>query len=295
MMGRKTLRMRDRFGEPLFCDMDEEVIALWNSGPKSLIKHPVGVGRQGKAVARVVISRDRMLMDMGGLDDGGGFGVESVTGQGTSEVVAAEDITFEATVSSLLLTGLVFYRLLTKHPDFLGARGLQAQAGREHDLFARGKVDHDQGFAGLASKSRILETSEKSGIERAEAGGGLGFGRETIGGKGLPNLVPRAAEGVEGHGDVRLVALAFEHQFPVIAESGNQTDVVFHPAVGNLSRFDKINDGEQHQWLVGRNPTGLGAGSIQASQPIKPIGKRFLIHDNHSRFLGPGQPLFSQA
>ena len=67
-----------------------------------------------------------------------------------------------------------------------------------------------------------------------------------------------------------LVALAFEDEFPVIAEAGDKADVEFHPAVGNVAGFDEIDHGEQHQRLVRGDATLGGAGGIEVGEAAKP-------------------------
>jgi hypothetical protein len=122
----------------------------------------------------------------------------------------------------------------------------------------------------LRRKSGILEAGEETGIERAEAGGRLGERRLAVGGEALPDLVLVAAEGVEGHRNVRLVALAFEHEFPVIAEAGDEADVVFHPAIRDVAGFDQVDDGEQHQRLVRRDAARGGAGGVEVGEFAEP-------------------------
>jgi hypothetical protein len=52
-----------------------------NGGPEPLIEHPVGVGGYGEAIAEIVVAGDCVLMNVGGLDNGSGFRVESVAGE----------------------------------------------------------------------------------------------------------------------------------------------------------------------------------------------------------------------
>lgn len=267
--------------------MDEKIIAFRDDRPQTLVEHPMSVRGEGEAVAGVVVSRDGMLMNVGGLDDGGCFGVETVTGQGAGEVVAAENVALEAAVPPLFLASLVFGGMSAEGTDFIGARWLKAEAGREHDLFDRGEIDRDQGSANLASEVGIPKAVEERGMDGAQAGGGLGGGGLNVGGEALPHLVSGPTEGVEGHWDVRLVALAFANQLPVVAEPGNKADIVGHPTVRDVARVDEVDDGEKDQWFMGGQAALLGPRHIQVAELSKPICTRIAIHDENSAFVLP--------
>jgi hypothetical protein len=94
-------------------------------------------------------------MNVGGLDDGSGFRVESVAGEGASEVVAAEDVGLETRVAALLLAGFVFGGLFAEGGDFRSRRGWQTETGAEHDLLLGREVDRNEGFACLTPEVRI--------------------------------------------------------------------------------------------------------------------------------------------
>ena len=259
--------------------MNKEIVPLGNRGPEPIIEHPVGVGREGEAVVGIVVAGNSVLVDVGGLDDGGGFRVEPVAGKGAGEVVAAEHVALEAAVASLFLSGFELVGVQLHGLDGCGIGNRQPEPGAEHDLFARGEVDRNQCLPGLISEPGVLKADEELRIEVAEACGGLGFGWLPIGGEGLPNLIPSTAEGVERHGNIRLVALAFEDEFPVIAEAGNEAHVVFHPAVRNIAGFDQVDDGEEHQRLMRRDAALRGAGRVEVGEFAEPVGA-IVIHKN---------------
>ena len=91
-----------------------------------------------------------------------------------------------------------------------------------------------------------------------------------VGGETLPDLILVAAEGVEWHRNVRRVALAFLDEFPVVAEAGNQANVVFHPAVRDVTGFDQVDDSEQHQRLVRCRATSLRASDVEVGELAEP-------------------------
>ena len=91
-------------------------------------------------------------------------------------------------------------------------------------------------------------------------------------------VVALATERVEGHRDVRRVALAVLDEFPVVAESGNEADVVFHPAVRDVAGFDQVDDGEQHQRLMRRNASGLRAKGVEIGEFAKPVCTFICLH-----------------
>jgi len=71
--------VRRKFCEPIYCDLDKILIPLGDCRPESLIEHPVGVRGERESVAGVVIPGDRVLVDVSGLHDRGGFRVEVVS------------------------------------------------------------------------------------------------------------------------------------------------------------------------------------------------------------------------
>ena len=85
--------------------MDEELVALGDSGPEAGVEHPVGVWGEGEAVARVVVAAFCMLMDMGGLDYVTVGRLQFVAGEGTCELIAAGYIDSEPAVAAFLLAG----------------------------------------------------------------------------------------------------------------------------------------------------------------------------------------------
>lgn len=101
----KQPAVRRGFGETANGDMDEQVIVFGDNGPQSGIEHPVGVGREGEAVARIVVAAFGVLMNVGRLDYGAALGVEPVTGEGTGEVVATENVGLEPGVTAFFLPG----------------------------------------------------------------------------------------------------------------------------------------------------------------------------------------------
>ena len=77
----------------------------------------------------------------------------------------------------------------------------------------------------LASKASVLQAAEKIRIDQAKARGGLGCGRLPVGGECLPDLIPFPTQRVKRHGNIRSVLLAFENEFPVVAEAGDEADI----------------------------------------------------------------------
>jgi len=53
-------------------ELDQEVVAFEHYGPQSGIKHPMSVRLESESVARIVVTADGVLVDVRGLDDGGG-------------------------------------------------------------------------------------------------------------------------------------------------------------------------------------------------------------------------------
>ena len=211
-----------------------------------------------------------MLVDVGGLDDGCGFRVEAIAGEGAGEIVAAEHVALEAAVAPFLLACLELIGVQLHRLNGCGIGNRQAQTGAEHDLFLGREIDGDEGFPGLLAEVGILKAGEEIRIEVTEAGGRLGFRGFAGSGESLPDPVPSTAECVERHGYVRLIALAFEDQFPVIAEAGNETDVEFYPAVRDVAGFEQIHDGEQHQRLVRGRAAIRRAGDVEIGEFSEP-------------------------
>lgn len=131
-------------------DSVKRPMATWMSrsspfGPQPGVEHPVGVGGEGEAVAGIVVAAFGVLVDVGGLDDGGGFRVEAVAGEGTGEpAIIAEardeaDIEFHPTV-----------------PDVAGFD--QVDYGEQHQRLVRG--DATRGGAGGVE---VGETAEPEG------------------------------------------------------------------------------------------------------------------------------------
>lgn len=86
----------------------------------------------------------------------------------------------------------------------------------------------------------------------------------------MPDPIPFAAESVEGHWDVRRVALAFLNEFPIVAKAGDEPDVVFYPAVRDVTGFDQVNDREEHQRLVRSRTTRRRAGDVEVGEAAEP-------------------------
>ncbi len=211
-----------------------------------------------------------MLVDVSGLDDGCGFRVEPIAREGAGKIVAAEHVALEAAVAALLLARLELIGVQLHRLNGCGIGNRQAEPGAEHDLFLGREVNGDEGCSGLVAEVGILKAGEEIRIEVTEACGGLGFRGFAGSGESLPDPVPGAAERVEGHGDVRLVALAFEDQFPVVTEAVNETDIEFHPAVRDVTGFDQVDDGEKHQRLVRRSTASLCTGDVEIGEFTEP-------------------------
>ena len=127
--------------------------------------------------------------------------------------------------------------------------------------------------------TRVRAVRRKSASSRHRRGSGSRWQRRVVSLdlEGLPFVVETfpdrvafAAEGVEGHRDVRWVALAVLNELPVVAEAGDEADVVFHPAVGDVTGFDQVDDGEQHQRLVRGDAAELGAGDVEVGEFAEP-------------------------
>jgi len=84
-------------------------------------------------------------------------------------------------------------------------------------------------------------------------------------------VVALATERVEGHRDVRRVALAFLDELPVVEESGDEANVVFHPAVRDVAGFDQVDDAEKHQRLVRGRAAIRRAGDVEIGEFTEPV------------------------
>ena len=70
--GREGVAVGSGFGEAVFGNPDEEVVAFRGGCPKPSIEHPMSVRRESEAVAMIVVAAFSVLMDVGSLDDEGG-------------------------------------------------------------------------------------------------------------------------------------------------------------------------------------------------------------------------------
>jgi len=90
---------------------------------------------------------------------------------------------------------------------------------------------------------------------------------------------------VEGHHDLGRVALAVEHEAPVVAEGHDQPRPVVHPALRpDLARLDQVDHREQHQRLVRRRSASFGSRDIEGAETAEPIGVT-IVHDLGSRIF----------
>ena len=101
------------------------MIVLRHGTPEASIEHPVSVRAESEAVAGIVVAADGVLVDVRGLDDGGGFGIEPITGEGAGEVIAAKDVGFKAAVAAFFLAGFGFCGVLLESGDGGGIRNRQ--------------------------------------------------------------------------------------------------------------------------------------------------------------------------
>lgn len=94
---------------------------------------------------------------------------------------------------------------------------------------------------------------------------------------------------MEEHGDVGLIALALEDEFPVIAEAGDEADVEAHPAVRDVAGLDEVDDRKEHQGLVGRDAPLGGAGGVEVGQFAEPMSRGFRVQfkDRRSGLRSP--------
>ncbi len=92
-----------------------------------------------------------------------------------------------------------------------------------------------------------------------------------ISGETSPDPILVAAEGVEGHRDVRRVALAVLDQLPIVAEARNEADVVADPAVRDVAGFDEVDHGEQHQRFVRGDAAGLRTCGVEVGEFSEPM------------------------
>jgi len=52
--------------------LDKKIIAFRHGTPEASIEHPVSARAESEAVAGIVVAADGVLVDVRGLDDGGG-------------------------------------------------------------------------------------------------------------------------------------------------------------------------------------------------------------------------------
>ena len=99
------------------------------------------------------------------------FGVKPVAGEGAGEIVAAKDVALEAAVAAFFLAGFECGGIPPQGGDGFGLGCGEAKPGAEHDLLGGCEVDADEGEAGFTPETGILQASEETRIEVAEAGG----------------------------------------------------------------------------------------------------------------------------
>jgi hypothetical protein len=155
--------------------MDNEIIAFRYGCPQTLIKHPVSVRGKGEAVAGIVVAAHRVLVDVGGLDDGGGFRVEPIAREGAGKIVAAEHVGLKAAVAAFFLTGFEGGGIAPQHCDGIRVWDRQTKTGAEHNLLSGREVHSDNGAACFAAEVAVMQACVERGIEIAEAGGEPGF------------------------------------------------------------------------------------------------------------------------
>ena len=85
-LGKQTFVGR-RFREAAIGDFDDKIITIGDGGPQAFIEHPVGVWREGEAIAGIVIATLGMLMDVAGLDDVADGALQAVAGEGAGVLV----------------------------------------------------------------------------------------------------------------------------------------------------------------------------------------------------------------
>ncbi len=109
------------------------------------------------------------------------------------------------------------------------------------------------------------------GVERTQPRGIACVRRLAVGGEAFPDLIAVAAEGVKGHGDIGIVALALAHEFPVIAEARDESDVVLHPAIGNIAGLDHVDDSEEQERLVRGQAARGRACDVEVGELAEPV------------------------
>ncbi len=170
----------------------------------------MGVRGQGEAVTRIIVAAAGVLVDVGGLDEGTGLGIEPVTGEGAGIVVTSKHLAFEAAVAAFALARPEGVGVATERLDLAGVGKGQLEPGAERDLLARGEVDRDQGAARGAAESTIFEKEPQFRIKLAEAGRGLRVRGSAVAGVARPETITLPSEGVKWHGDVGGVALTIK-------------------------------------------------------------------------------------
>ncbi len=177
-------------------------------------------------------------MDVGGLDKVTVGRFQLVSGEGAGELISACDINLETTVASFFLSCLEGVGILPELGYLGRIRNRQTQAFANSHLFTRREVAGDHDSASFPAKCGVLETAKEIGIKFAETGGEFGFRRIAVFVETLPNGIAVTAESVEGHGDVRSVALAMENQVPVAAKLGDEASLIENEGIIDFTRLD---------------------------------------------------------
>lgn len=186
-------------------------------------------------------------------------------------MIAAGDINLETTVTPLFLGGFEGVGVLPELDHLGGIRDRQPQAFAKPHLFTRREIAGDHDLASFPAKRGVLETGKEIEIEFAETGGEFGFRRVAVFVETLPNGIAVTAESIEGHSDVRTVALAMENQVPVTAKLGDEACLIGNEGILNFTRLDQVDDAEQHQRLVGRDAACLGACGVEVGEFAEPV------------------------
>ena len=84
--------------------MDDEAVSHRKRRPESGVEHPVRVGCERKAVARIVVCAHGMLVNVGHLDDVAFRCVKPVAREGAGELVAGADLVLEPAVEAFPAT-----------------------------------------------------------------------------------------------------------------------------------------------------------------------------------------------
>ena len=252
--------------------MDQQVIALGNRRPESRIEHPVGVGGEREAIARIIVAADGVLVDVGGLDDVAGGGLEAVASKSAGVLVAGIDFGFEAAVPAFFLSGFEGLAVFGEFNHLGGVGHGQEKAGADFGLFGRGEVGRDEQASGGEAKIWVEQAIVKIGIQMAEAGGELGSRRIAMFVKPLPDGIAVAAERVEGHADFRAVSSSFHDEIPVSPEAGDEVGVIRNPTVAEDSHFEEVHDAEDHQRLVRGDAEAWCFRRVEVGEFTEPVG-----------------------